>query len=142
MARPIWYLYEPVDGAQRGILFIGNPAIMWGALLAVAACLWAWARERDARAGALAGLWIASYLIWALVPKSPSFFYYYYLTSIWLPLVLAGASHHWRNRGWHLDEALLGAAAVLFINFYPVLAATALDGPGSFHRWTWFSSWI
>ena len=142
MARPIWYLYEPVDGAQRGILFVGNPAIMWGGLVAVAACLWAWARERDVRAGALAGLWIASYLIWALVPKSPSFFYYYYQPSIWLPLVLAGALHHWRKREWHLGEALLGASAVLFVNFYPVLAATALDGPESFHRWTWFASWI
>ncbi|MBB5715894.1 phospholipid carrier-dependent glycosyltransferase [Sphingomonas aerophila] len=142
MIRPIWYLYEPVDGAQRGILFVGNPVIMWGGLVAVAASLWAWARERDVRTGALAGLWVASYLVWALVPKSPSFFYYYYLPSIWLPLVLAGAIHHWHKRGWHLDEALLGAAAVLFINFYPVLAATALDDPGSFHRWTWFASWI
>jgi dolichyl-phosphate-mannose-protein mannosyltransferase len=32
MIRPIWYLYEPVDGAQRGILFVGNPVIMWGGL--------------------------------------------------------------------------------------------------------------
>lgn len=30
MLRPIWYFYEPDQGAQRGVLLIGNPAIMWG----------------------------------------------------------------------------------------------------------------
>lgn len=50
--RPIWYLYEPVDGALRGILLLGNPAVMAGGLVAVAACLWAWARGGERRAGA------------------------------------------------------------------------------------------
>jgi dolichyl-phosphate-mannose-protein mannosyltransferase len=139
--RPIWYLYEPVDGAQRGILMVGNPAVMWGGLMAVLACLWAWARHRDGRAGALAGLWVGSYAMWAVIPKSLGFFYYYYLSSIWLPLVIAAAFSHWRARLRYWDEAFLVVAAVLFIHFYPILAATPLDGPRAFTRWMWFASW-
>ncbi len=39
---------------------------------------------------AVAGLWIASYAMWILIPKSLGFFYYYYLPSIFLALPLAG----------------------------------------------------
>ncbi|WP_238560117.1 phospholipid carrier-dependent glycosyltransferase [Sphingomonas sp. Mn802worker] len=49
MQRPIWYLYEPVDGVQRGIWMIGNPAIMWGGLVAVAALFWAWVKTGSAQ---------------------------------------------------------------------------------------------
>ena len=139
--RPVWYLYEPVDGAQRGILMIGNPAVMWGGLVAVVACLWAWARDRDTRAGVLAAVWVGSYAMWAIIPKSLGFFYYYYLSSIWLAPVIAAAFEHWRGRLDYWDEAYLVFAAVLFIHFYPIIAAMPLAGPGSFGKWMWFGSW-
>ena len=139
--RPIWYLYEVVDGAQRGILMIGNPAVMWGGLVAVAACLWAWARHRDTRAGAVAAVWAASWLMWGLIPKSLGFFYYYYLSSIWLALVIAAAFDHWRERARYWDEAYLVLVAVMFVHFYPILAATALAGPDAFRKWMWLKTW-
>jgi dolichyl-phosphate-mannose--protein O-mannosyl transferase len=141
-ARPIWYLYEVADGAQRGILMLGNPAVMLGGLVAVVACLWAWARGGDRRAGALAAVWAGSWLMWALIPKSLGFFYYYYLSSIWLAPAIAAAFHHWRERLRYGDEAYLVLVAVLFIHFYPILAATPLAGPQSFLRWMWLRSWI
>ena len=140
--RPIWYLYEPVDGAQRGVLMIGNPAVLWGGLIAVAACLWAGAMRRDARSAAVAMLWIGSYAIWAVIPKSLGFFYYYYLSSIWLAVVIAAASNRFargRRRGW--DEIVLLVAAMLFGWFYPILSAAALSGPQAFQRWMWFDGW-
>ena len=141
--RPIWYLYEPVDGAQRGVLLLGNPAVLWGGLIAVAACLWNWLRHGDAKLGAIAALWIGSYLIWAVIPKSLGFFYYYYLPSIWLPLAIAAAFHRLargRFAGW--DEAFLLLSAMLFAWFYPILSASALSGPQAFQRWMWFASWM
>ena len=141
MLRPIWYFYEPIAGAQRGVLLLGNPAVMWGGLVAVAACLVGWLRARDTAQGAAAALWIAGLLIWAAIPKSLGFYYYYYLPSIWLPLALAVAFDRWKlERGWW-DELFLVLAAVLFVHFYPILAAGALSGPGAFGRWTWLPGW-
>ena len=140
--RPIWYLYEPVDEAQRGILMIGNPAVMLGGLAAVVACLWAGGRRGDQRAGTLALVWVASWAMWGLIPKSLGFFYYYYLSSIWLAPVVAAAFDHMRTRLRYWDEAYLVLVAVLFIHFYPILATTALPGPQAFMRWMWVKSWI
>lgn len=139
--RPIWYLYELVDGAQRGILLVGNPAVMWGGLVAVAACAWGWLRTRDVRLGTAAGLWLASLLIWAAIPKSLGFFYYYYLPSIWLAVVIPVALAHWEAQLRYWDELFLALAVGLFIHFYPILAAAPLSGPQGFQRWMWLPSW-
>ncbi|WP_375271156.1 glycosyltransferase family 39 protein [Sphingomonas sp.] len=142
MRRPIWYLYEPVDGVQRGIWMIGNPAIMWGGLVAVAALFWAWAKTDSARLLAPAMLWLASLLIWALIPKSLGFYYYYYPSGIFLTVALAVALDHWRDRlaGW--DELYLLVCFALLLYFLPVLCAEPLTDAGAFRRWTWFASWV
>ena len=36
--RPIWYLYETIDGAQRGVILLGNPLTMLAALPALGWC--------------------------------------------------------------------------------------------------------
>ncbi|MDB5706836.1 MAG: dolichyl-phosphate-mannose--protein mannosyltransferase [Sphingomonas bacterium] len=142
MIRPIWYLYEPVDGAMRGILLIGNPAILWGGLIAVAACLYAWVRDGSMKLLAVAGLWIGSYAMWILIPKSIGFFYYYYLPSIFLALPLAGAFDRFRTGRWkHWDEGFLVLCFCLFVYFYPIISAMALNDPQDFRHWMWFSTW-
>jgi dolichyl-phosphate-mannose-protein mannosyltransferase len=141
--RPIWYLYEPVDGAQRGVLLVGNPAVMWGGLLAVAACSWAWIKHRDLRLGGVAALWMGSYAVWAIIPKSLGFYYYYYLPSLFLPLAIAAACHRFaRGRRAWIGDAALVLAAGLFLYFYPILSATPLAGPGAFRAWTLLDGWV
>lgn len=140
--RPVWYLYERADGAQRGILMIGNPLVMWGGLAAVVACGWAWVEDGDRRPLGIALVWLFSLAIWALIPKSIGFFYYYYLSSIWLCIAIAAAFHHFGTRAKHWDEAFLAAAFVLFLYFFPILSAQALPSPGAFRNWTWFASWV
>lgn len=140
MIRPIWYLYEPADGAQRGILMIGNPAVLWSGLIAVPLCLWA--GRRDPKLMAVAGLWLASVLMWALIPKSLGFFYYSYLSTILVALPIAGAWDrfgHGRLKGW--DEAWLTLTCATFVYFAPILAAFPLAGPGSFQHWMWLKTW-
>ena len=142
LIRPIWYLYEPADGAQRGVLMLGNPAVMWGGLLAVAACAWSGLRERSAALGGVAALWLAGWGMWALIPKSLGFFYYYYLPSLWLPVAIAAACHRYargRLAGW--DEAFVALAAGLFVYFFPIISAAPLSGPQAFQHWMWFSTW-
>jgi len=142
MERPIWYLYERVGGVLRGVLLIGNPAVMWGGLVAVAACLWGGVRGRDPRLLLVAGLWIFSYGIWALIPKKIGFFYYYYVPGLMLPLALAAAFGHFcRERLRWLPPAFLLLAGLLFWYFYAIIAATPLAYEGAFELWTWFESW-
>ncbi|KTW01612.1 dolichyl-phosphate-mannose-protein mannosyltransferase [Sphingomonas yabuuchiae] len=141
IGRPIWYFYEMAEGAQRGIFLLGNPAVMWGGLVAVAACALGWLRTREVRLGVAAALWIGGFAVWAIIPKSLGFYYYYFLPAIWLSVALAVAIDRWRTwlRDW--DEAYLVAVTCLFVYFYPILTAGALAGPRSFLRWTWFVDW-
>ncbi|RDE05772.1 phospholipid carrier-dependent glycosyltransferase [Sphingomonas aracearum] len=146
--RPIWYLYEPVDGAQRGILMLGNPAILWGGLLAVAACVYGWVRGENVKLLAVVLLWAASFLIWAAIPKSLGFFYYYYVPSILLCLPLAAAFGEFarpnlagNGRRVHWDEAFATFAIGLFVFFYPILSAAALPAADSFKHWMWLPGW-
>ena len=140
MIRPIWYLYEPVDGAQRGILLLGNPAILWTGIIAALALVGEGLARRSAMLLAPPLLWGFSWLIWAVIPKSLGFFYYYYLSSIFLGLVLAVAFQTYQGRSrW--DAWFLALCAGLFAYFYPILAATPLAGPQSFQHWMWFSTW-
>ncbi len=139
--RPIWYFYQPVDGAMRGVLMIGNPAILWGGLVAVAACLWTGLRRRSMLLSGTAALWIASVAIWAIIPKSPGFFYYHYLSTIWLCIALAVAFDRFGRRHY-AETAFVAVAAALFVYFYPILSAAALPGPRAFLRWMWFTTWI
>ena len=140
MIRPIWYLYENVDGAQRGILLLGNPAILWGGLVAATALTVIGVIRRSAVLLAPPALWLFSWAIWAVIPKSLGFFYYYYLSTIFLPLVLAVAFQALQRRG-NWDAWFTAFCAGLFVYFYPIIAATALPDPQSFQNWMWLSTW-
>ncbi|HEX8214198.1 MAG TPA: glycosyltransferase family 39 protein [Allosphingosinicella sp.] len=143
IGRPIWYLYERVGGVLRGVLLVGNPAIMWGGLIAVAACLIGGLRARDPRLLLVAGLYLFSYGIWAVIPKKIGFYYYYYLPAILLSLALVGAFGHYCRAGrlrW-LPPAFVAASAALFVYFYPIIAARPLSHDQDFNRWMWFDSW-
>lgn len=143
LIRPIWYLYEPVDGVQRGVWLIANPAVAWGGLVAVAYCLWRGLSARSLTLLAAAGLWLASLAMWAAIPKSLGFYYYYYPSTIWLAVALGVALDRTDPEGvkrW--DEWYVTLCLGLFAYFWPVLSAAPLSGPGAFHRWIWFDSWI
>ncbi|MBR0553682.1 phospholipid carrier-dependent glycosyltransferase [Sphingomonadaceae bacterium LXI357] len=140
--RPIWYLYEINAGAWRGVLLLGNPAAMWGGLAALAACLYAGLRDRAMRPLGLALIWIASLAMWAVIPKSLGFYYYYYPSSIFLCLATAGAfAHFGRGRWAQADEWYAIPVIALFVYFYPILSASPLSGRMAFAHWTWLASW-
>jgi dolichyl-phosphate-mannose--protein O-mannosyl transferase len=142
MLRPIWYFYEWDAGAQRGVLLIGNPVIMWGGLVAVLACLWAGFRDKARRPLALGLLWIASLALYVVIPKSIGFYYYYHLSGIFLCLVLAAAFHHFdRGRGKGREEWFVFAACAMYVYFYPILAASPLPNDQGFTYWMWFPGW-
>ena len=88
--RPIWYFYERVDGALRGVLMIGNPAVMWGGLVAVVVCLAMGVKNRQAALLWAAGLYCFSLGEFIVIPKKICYYYYYYLPALFLSFALAG----------------------------------------------------
>ncbi|GAA4765878.1 phospholipid carrier-dependent glycosyltransferase [Stakelama sediminis] len=142
MLRPIWYFYDQDMGSWRGVILLGNPAIMWGGLPALIACLIAWWRGGGLRQLAIVLLWVASLAVWAIIPKSLGFYYYYYLSGIFLCLAIPAAFNHFGKGRWkEADEWFAILALGLFIYFYPVLSAGPLAGRMAFAHWTWFMSW-
>ncbi len=143
--RAVWYLYEPVDGAQRGILLIGNPFTMLAGLPALLWCLWAglWGKRNDALAFGL--LYLAALFLWVVTDKPIQFYYHYLLPGSFLMACLALALDALWSKGgrWRWPPLLaLALAAGMFVWFYPIISAAELhDGRNSFLTWMWLASW-
>lgn len=143
--RAVWYLYEPVDGAQRGVLLIGNPFSMLAGLPALLWCIWAglWRRRDDALA--FAALYLAALGLWMVTAKPIQFYYHYLLPGSFLMACLALALDAvWAKGGrWrYLPLLALAVAAGMFVWFYPIISAAQLhEGRNSFLKWMWLNSW-
>ncbi|MBU6269268.1 MAG: phospholipid carrier-dependent glycosyltransferase [Sphingomonadales bacterium] len=143
--RAIWYLYEPVDGVQRGVVLVGNPATMLLGLPALGWCLWAAAFRGRREAGFAAGLYAVSLGFWAISGKPVQFYYHYLLPGTFLMAALALALDAvWQMRGparW-LAPGVLALSVALFAGFYPIISAAPLHhGVRSFEAWMWLASW-
>ena len=143
--RAVWYLYQNVDGSQRGIVLIGNPFTMLAGLPAVVWALWAGIRRQRRGALAMALLYLASIGMWVGNGKPVQFYYHYLLPGTFLMGCLALALDDLYARGgrprW-FALAALALAAGIFAHFYPILSAARLhDGKPSFEYWMWLRSW-
>jgi dolichyl-phosphate-mannose-protein mannosyltransferase len=141
--RGAWYLYQDVDGAQRGIVLIGNPLTMLAGLPAVGWALWAGIRQRRFDALALALLYLASLGMWIGSSKPIQFYYHYLLPGAFLMGCLALALDEWRERlEWLMPWLIPLAGALMFAHFYPIISAAMLsEGRSSFEYWMWLASW-
>ncbi len=140
--RPIWFFYAPWDGAQRGVLMIGNPFTMLAGLPALLLCLWAGVRRGDRLRGAVVVLYIASLIFWAINGKPVQFYYHYALASVFLMAALALVLAGWWEQGRRWPGALtVVLSGMLFVGFYPILSAGALPGKNSYRDYTWLDSW-
>ncbi len=142
--RGIWYLYEPVDGAQRGVLLIGNPLTMLLGLPALAWCLVAGAWQRDrARLAAALG-YAASLGLWLIAPKPVQFYYHYFVPSFFLLAALALACSDLRRvpYGKWLAFGIPAASVAVFAYFFRIIAALPLAARDSFRAWTWLEGWL
>lgn len=142
-ARSIWYLYEPVDGAQRGIVLIGNPLTM---LLGLPAMVWAASEaawRRNGVAMSVVALYVVTLGFWIVSAKPIQFLYHYFLPSMALLAALALALDAlWsRGRRWMAVLPVVGSVA-LFAYFYPILSAAPLSGGKmAFAEWMWLPRW-
>ena len=143
--RSIWFLYQNIDGAQRGVVMIGNPFTMWAGLPAVLWCLWAgiWRARRDALAAAL--FYFACLIMWIVNGKPIQFYYHYLLPGAYLAACLGLALDHiWRrdDRWRWIAPGSLAVAVGLFAWFFPIISAAKLCcGRKSFEWWMWLPTW-
>lgn len=76
LRRPIAYYTDfSVEGIRKVIYGIGNPAVFWGAVLAIPYVAVSWVRKRDWRAGFIFVAVVLLYLPWFFVPR-PQFLFY------------------------------------------------------------------
>ncbi|MEZ5682031.1 MAG: phospholipid carrier-dependent glycosyltransferase [Erythrobacter sp.] len=140
--RAIWYLYEPVNGVQRGIMLIGNPLTMLIGLPALGWCLWAGMVQRNRAALGVVLLYVVSLGFWIFAAKAVQFYYHYSLPSMALLAALALACDAlWQSERLKLALAPIIGSVIVFAWFYPILSAAPLEGPDSFAVWTWMASW-
>jgi dolichyl-phosphate-mannose--protein O-mannosyl transferase len=141
--RGIWYLYEPIDGAQRGVLLIGNPLTMWLGLPALVWCLGRGVWVRDwARLGAVIGYGV-SLGFWIVAPKPVQFYYHYFVPSFFLLAALALTCSDLRRlpRGRWLAWGIPAASAAVFAWFFPIIAALPLARADGYVTWMWLNGW-
>ncbi|MEP7222438.1 MAG: phospholipid carrier-dependent glycosyltransferase [Novosphingobium sp.] len=146
--RSIWYLYEDIDGAQRGVVLIGNPVAMWAGLPALGWCLWAGIRQRRHDALAAAVFYLVSIGMWVSNGKPVQFYYHYLLPGTFLMACLGLALDRlWHTRGKNARRGRWAAvgtvwlALLAFAYFFPVISAAKLANHSSFQAWMLLSSW-
>lgn len=141
-SRAIWYLYEVADGAQRGVVLLGNPVSSLAALPALVWCGWAAWKHRRGDCAALVVLWLVSVGLWIVAPKPTQFYYHYLLPHCFSMAALALAVEALWQRGERLVPwaICLGSAGLLAF-YYPILTAAPLSDPQDFLRWAWIVGW-
>lgn len=140
--RAIWYLYEMIDGAQRGVLMMGNPLSSLVALPALVWCGWAWFKQGRRDCAALLVLYLASMALWVVAPKPVQFFYHYVLPHCFAMGALALAVEKlWQNGERLTPAAIVLGSTGLFVWFYPILTAAPLAGEQSFLDYAWLVGW-
>ncbi len=142
--RPIWYLYEPTDGAQRGVLLLGNPLTMLMGLPALAWCLWASVMRGRSDALAMTVCYVSTLGLWLVSGKPVQFYYHYLLPGVFLMGALALAlDAAWRKAGLLRAASLtmLAGSLAMFAWFWPILSAAPLADKTAFERWMWLDSW-
>ena len=142
LVRPVWYLFDKAgDDRIAAVVFLGNPLILWPALVALAICLRDWIVTRRADAFLILAFYFGPYLAWALLPRTLGFIYYYLPAATTASLALVYAL----NRGSMPRWLLWAYVAVGFVGFaamLPISAAFIGTSMATFSRLMIFQNWI
>jgi len=142
LLRPIWYEFEEVQkGFFRGVLAIGNPAVWWVSLGALAYLAREALRRRDAVATFIVGGFLVSYLPYAFIGRA--LFLYHMLPALpFMAMAVAVAATRVRAAlGETVPLLYLAVAAAWFVAYYPILAALPIAAD-RFYRLMWFGTWL
>ncbi len=117
-----WYRWpfqaEPVRAYSY---LIGNPAVMWPGLLAIAVCIARLWKRITLPEGLVVALYSASLLQWIVVPRKITYYYYYFPAAMFLgvaiTIALSGGQDA-RFRGVRVSFIVLLATLIVFAYCY------------------------
>jgi len=149
--RPTWYFWWSGDGAVRGIVALGNPAIWWASVPAAAWAAITGVRWRDPRRVFAGAGFFLLYLPWGLSPRTLNFSHYLFEAIPYACLSIGiFLDRVWDGRHPLLPRVYVVAAIGLFLLFLPLLTAMPLAVSLWGYRfpllggglWTWFPTWV
>ena len=142
LVRPVWYLFDKIgDDRIAAVVFLGNPLILWPALIAVAICLRDWIVTRRVDAFLVLAFYFGPYLAWALLPRTLGFIYYYLPAATTASLALVYALKRGSMPRWLL-WAYVAVGFAGFAAMLPISAAFIGTSMATFSRLMIFQNWI
>ena len=142
LVRPVWYLFEKVgDDRSAAVVFLGNPLILWPALIALMVALRDWIVARNRDAFLVLAFYLGPYLAWALLPRTLGFIYYYLPAATTASFVLVYALTRKGAPRWLL-WAFVALGCAGFVAMLPITAAMVETSMATFSRLMLFQSWI
>jgi dolichyl-phosphate-mannose-protein mannosyltransferase len=142
LVRPVWYLFDKTgDDRIAAVVFLGNPLVLWPALLAVAVCLRDWIVSRRVDAFLILAFYFGLYLAWMVLPRTVGFIYYYLPAACVASLALVYALRRGNNPRWLL-WAYVALAGAGFAAMLPVTVASLGTSMATFNRLMIFQNWI
>jgi dolichyl-phosphate-mannose--protein O-mannosyl transferase len=142
LVRPVWFLFDKLDDDHiAAVVLLGNPLVLWPALLALALCLRDVIAARRDTAFLILVFYLGCYLPWALLPRSLSFLYYYLPSATLASLALPYALMREGIPRWAV-WAYVAVAIAGFVAMLPVTSAFVGTSMQGFNRLMLFQSWI
>jgi dolichyl-phosphate-mannose--protein O-mannosyl transferase len=142
LMRPVWFLFDKIgDDRVSAVVLIGNPLVLWPALLAIALALYDWIAMRSRDAFLIIAFYFGPWLAWALLPRTLGFLYYYMPAATFASLALVYALRRGNAPRWLL-WGFVAIAACGFAVMLPISAAFIGTSMATFNRLMLFQSWI
>jgi dolichyl-phosphate-mannose--protein O-mannosyl transferase len=142
LVRPVWYLFDKLgDDRIAAVVFLGNPLILWPALIALVIALRDWIVARKETAFLVLAFYLGPYLAWVLLPRTLGFIYYYLPAATTASFVLVYALTRSKVPRWGL-WAFVAIGGVGFVAMLPVTAAFIETSMATFNRLMLFQNWI
>ena len=142
LVRPVWFLFEKAgDDSFQAIICLGNPLVLWPALVGLAVCLRDWVVSRRADALLILAFYLGPWLAWAALTRKIAFLYYYLPSATFASLALVYVLTRGRTPRWLL-WAFVALAAAGFAVMVPISVAPVETSLAFYRRLMIFQSWI
>ena len=142
LVRPVWFLFDNLgNGTISAVMLLGNPLVLWPALLALVVTLRDFIIARRWDAFLVLAFYLGPYLAWALLPRALAFIYYYLPSATTASLMLVYVLRREGVPRWLL-WAFVAVALAGFAAMLPVSAAFVGTTMKTFNRLMVFQNWI